>query len=273
MTETEAIRLFEESGFNLKNVENQTEAICLVAVEKDGWALRYVRCPTDAICLAAVRNNGRTLDLVKNQTEAICRAAIENDSDALRLVKSQTVSLCLAAAEKDRSALDHIRDNDMFKAVYDALEQSKKDRQEECLPEPGKSANQKRYIVEVEMEDDFIVAGKVSSASGESVPSKEIFDLARHVGFMGTQARAEEVSAQFKPGQLCINRSGGRVTYFEIVSIEGQKVYVKESDKEGNTDLTKPTHQFYEPQRLVLAKNQPVNSPGADQRRDTSPGM
>ncbi len=43
--------------FILKNIENQTESICLAAVRKDGWALKYVKDQTERVCLEAIKEN------------------------------------------------------------------------------------------------------------------------------------------------------------------------------------------------------------------------
>ena len=67
----------EYDGRLLKNVINQTENLCLVAVRQNGrFALQYVKHQTEKICKVALRQNGNALQFVKNQTEELCKLAV-----------------------------------------------------------------------------------------------------------------------------------------------------------------------------------------------------
>ena len=55
--EKKYIEDIQHSPYYLKDIEWQTERMCLEAVKRDGMILRYVRNQTEKICLAALNQN------------------------------------------------------------------------------------------------------------------------------------------------------------------------------------------------------------------------
>ncbi len=55
--EKQLIRQVKKDPSSLRNIEEQTEDICLAAIKQDGDYLQYVDNQTETICLAAVKQN------------------------------------------------------------------------------------------------------------------------------------------------------------------------------------------------------------------------
>jgi hypothetical protein len=108
-TEAMCLVALQRTGFALEFIKNQTEEMCLIAVRKCGHALFFVRKQTDAICLAAVQFCGNALKYVTNQTDEICLAAVQQSGNALVHVRNQTEAICLAAVQQDVCALWHVQ--------------------------------------------------------------------------------------------------------------------------------------------------------------------
>src|SRR5690606_28098670 len=70
------ITMLNIDAFNfLKEVEEQDEELCKIAVRQCGMALVYVKNQTEEICKIAVKRDGTVLKYVKNQTDEICKLA------------------------------------------------------------------------------------------------------------------------------------------------------------------------------------------------------
>lgn len=102
------LETLRHSGLALKNMKEQTDEMCLIAVGQDGLALEYVKKQSDEICLSAVRQNGSALEFVENQTNKICKAAVKQSGLALKHVKTQTKEICLAAVKSNGMALQFV---------------------------------------------------------------------------------------------------------------------------------------------------------------------
>ena len=110
----------------LKDIEEQTEAICLAAVKAAGWAVKHVNNQTEEICLAAVKEDGNALRYVKNQTEKICLATVKDFGNALEYVNNQTEAICLEAVKENVLALNYVK-NKTNKIYKEALNYNFKD--------------------------------------------------------------------------------------------------------------------------------------------------
>lgn len=76
-------------GLQLKNIDCQTERICITAVQQDWKAFHYVIHQTPKICIAAVSASGLLLQFVKTQTFRICMAAVIQNPAATKYVESE----------------------------------------------------------------------------------------------------------------------------------------------------------------------------------------
>lgn len=83
-------------GSYLKNVVNQTEEMCLIAVEQNPINVKYVKDLTKPIYELAIKKNGYVLTMIK-QTEEICLFAVKQDYHNLSICDVQTEEICLIA--------------------------------------------------------------------------------------------------------------------------------------------------------------------------------
>lgn len=65
-----------ENGSLLKNIEEQTEELCLAAVRSKGGALKYVKEPTPKIVLEAVKQDGGAIHFVDNPSHELIETAV-----------------------------------------------------------------------------------------------------------------------------------------------------------------------------------------------------
>ncbi len=106
--ESNLLNALTKNGLLLKDVINQTEEICLVAVRSNGMALEYVKEQTPNICLVAIQNNGMALRYVKEQTDELCLVAVQSNGLALQYVSNQTEQVCLEAVKSNGLALQYV---------------------------------------------------------------------------------------------------------------------------------------------------------------------
>jgi len=92
----------------LKFIDNQTKAICLIAVQQNGLALKYVKEQTEDICMKAIQSNWLALQYVKEQTHALCLEAVKRHWLALQYVKNQTTEIILEAIKHNGAALKYV---------------------------------------------------------------------------------------------------------------------------------------------------------------------
>ena len=81
----------------LKNIENQTDGMCILAIRQNYKALEYVKNQTEELCLEAIKYNYKALEYVKEQTEYLCLEAIKKDCNALKYVRNKTEGLIIKA--------------------------------------------------------------------------------------------------------------------------------------------------------------------------------
>lgn len=90
----------------LRNIEIQTDEICLEAVKQNGDSLRYVKNQTPVICLESVKEYGHALRYVQKPTPKICLEAVKENHWALHRVRVQTEEMCLIALYNDSGIYD-----------------------------------------------------------------------------------------------------------------------------------------------------------------------
>ncbi len=90
----------KENPFNLENIDNQTEEMCMMAVKGHGGCLCYVKNKTEQICIEAVKNYGFAIQYIENPTLEICVIAVKNTSGAIRAIKKRNATLCCELIKK-----------------------------------------------------------------------------------------------------------------------------------------------------------------------------
>lgn len=73
----------KKDGSLLKNVENQTEELCLAAVTSKGGALKYVKNHTPEIVIAAINQNGGAIHFVTNPSHELIELAVMKNPESL----------------------------------------------------------------------------------------------------------------------------------------------------------------------------------------------
>ena len=106
--ELKLIERVKKDPNNLKNIREQTEAICLEAVKISRHALQYVNNQTEEICLAAIEHDVASIEYIKDKTPAICLAAVKQDGNALYYIKNKTEEMCLIGVKHDGKYLCYV---------------------------------------------------------------------------------------------------------------------------------------------------------------------
>lgn len=89
----------------LKNVQRQSEEICLAAVERCGEQLKYVKNQTMRVIEKALDTKLSSFRHVREQTDELCKMTLERDGICIKWVKNITYELCLLAVNRTVGAL------------------------------------------------------------------------------------------------------------------------------------------------------------------------
>lgn len=98
------VEMIKSNPCNLKDIENQTEQLCITAVKLNGNALKYVKVQTPDIVKYAVETTGTAIKYVLPEliTLELCINAIEKNAWAFEyLTDYQTPELCMMAVLKE----------------------------------------------------------------------------------------------------------------------------------------------------------------------------
>ncbi|HBF8040557.1 hypothetical protein KWU12_15605 [Clostridioides difficile] len=79
----------------LKDIKEQTEEICLMAIEQQPLALQYVKVQTKRICMEAIKQDKGALRYVKDKT------MVSNNLDS-NISKKQTYEDCLELVKQNK---------------------------------------------------------------------------------------------------------------------------------------------------------------------------
>ena len=113
----------------------------------------------------------------------------------------------------------------------------------------------KKFLIEMDLDPDGYDC-KITDIDGNPVPSTEIYDVQRNLTWVAAHAAGREAAATLQLGALYYARLKRGVGYYIPVSNTDGKVFVKSANRDGVVESEEIFH-FYEPQRFVLAKNQP----------------
>lgn len=116
--EQEYIKKVKKNPFFLKEIEDQTEAMCLEAVERNGSALKYVKKQTPELCFKAVKEDGWALEYIEKQTSKICLEALKEEAYVLGLIGEKTKEMKLTSLFNDFESYD----SDEFEHFYEMLD-------------------------------------------------------------------------------------------------------------------------------------------------------
>lgn len=78
LSEEEQIKIVNENGYNIKNINNPSEKVQLAAVNKNPPAIEYIENPSEKLQLAAVKQNPVVIIYIENPSEKVELMALEN---------------------------------------------------------------------------------------------------------------------------------------------------------------------------------------------------
>lgn len=159
--ELDIIEKIKTGEIEFKDVDEQTEDICVAAIEFLGCNLAYVKEQTERLCFLAINTHDNTLKYVRNQTEEMCLEAVGFDPYDLRYVHNQTIRICLAAVSVDGEAVQFVRnqtDDICLEAVkndWGALQYVINQTKEICLAAARKNRNALMYVRDIDMRSEI----------------------------------------------------------------------------------------------------------------------
>ena len=110
-------------GLAIKNIENPSDALKILAVKNNGNALEFIENPTEEMKLIAVKNSGYALKFITSPSEEMMLLAIENTSWAIRDIHNPSEKMKLLAIENYAEIIQYI-DNPTDEMKLLAIENS-----------------------------------------------------------------------------------------------------------------------------------------------------
>lgn len=114
----------EDSGLYLQYIKNPTRKVIIAALEDDGHALKYVKNPDIGMQLAAVRTNGMALQYIKDPDNRVANAAISERGDAIQFIEWPTVQQQKMAIHDGIHNIKYIKNPDEEALAYMIKENS-----------------------------------------------------------------------------------------------------------------------------------------------------
>lgn len=117
--------------YNIKYVEEQTPELCMIAVEQDWRTIKGIRNASEEVCRAALAQNERAWDYIKTDAQTWL-SLMKLGGDALKHVPSYHLNeaICDYAVYQDPNAIKYVPDKymswQMCKNAWDAATDSEK---------------------------------------------------------------------------------------------------------------------------------------------------
>ena len=93
----------------IRNIENPSERLQLIAVRKDGYKIIFIKNPTEKVQLEAVRENGYAIRYIKNPSEQVQLEAVKQNGYALEYIKNPSEKIQFEAVKQDGGSLEYIK--------------------------------------------------------------------------------------------------------------------------------------------------------------------
>ncbi len=138
----------------LKDIEDQTEELCLIAVEQNAFALQYAKDQTHKICMKAIQKDAFAIQCVKEQTPELCMFAVKQNGSMLKYVKEQTPEICMEAVKQSKWNFDYVKEQtpeicmEVIKQDGHTLKHVKEQTHELCLEAVKQSGLALRFVKE-----------------------------------------------------------------------------------------------------------------------------
>lgn len=95
--------------YSIKDIENPSETIQLVAVKNNGNVIEYIKNPSAKVKLAAVKSRGMAIEYIKKPTEEMQLIAVKRDVNALKHIESPSEKVQITALKGDASGIEYIQ--------------------------------------------------------------------------------------------------------------------------------------------------------------------
>ena len=110
MDEAKTIEMIKKNPIIIKNIDNPTEEMKLIAINKNGLLLRYINNPTLEMQEIAMNNNPRAIEFIENPTEKMMIEAVNNGWSNLNYIKNPSYNVIKLAIEQRGWAIRYVKE-------------------------------------------------------------------------------------------------------------------------------------------------------------------
>ena len=84
------LNLIMKYPFIIRNIDNPTEEMKLLAVKQNGNTIQHIQNPTDEMKWLAIKSNGFAIQYIDNPTEEMKLLAVKNNGYAIKYIDNPT---------------------------------------------------------------------------------------------------------------------------------------------------------------------------------------
>ncbi len=95
------IKGLKKNSFLIKDIEDQTPELQLVAVSQNAWAIEYIKNPVEEAQLIAVKQDPQMIKYIRNPTKEVQLVVVQERPFLINFIKNPSVKVQMAAIEKD----------------------------------------------------------------------------------------------------------------------------------------------------------------------------
>jgi len=105
------LAVIQQNPFMIKDVENQTEELCLQALSINELCFKHINPGniTDKVAIRAISHTILNFKYIINPSENVLIEAIKIDPSLLKITNNQSDNVCFAALEKDIKSYQYIK--------------------------------------------------------------------------------------------------------------------------------------------------------------------
>jgi len=95
--------------YYIKNIDNPSEEIQLVAVNKNGILLKFIKSPSVKVQWEALKNNVWAIEYIENPLEEMCILAVESAWNTLKFIKNPSENVLIKAVGSKGWSLQFVK--------------------------------------------------------------------------------------------------------------------------------------------------------------------
>lgn len=99
----------QKNGLFLKNITDQTDELCKLAVLEFGSSLKFCKTQTPELCLLAIQQFEFSIKFVKNQTRDLCLFALKKNGLVIKDIREPTEEMYIQAVLQNGYAIEYIK--------------------------------------------------------------------------------------------------------------------------------------------------------------------